>query len=145
MEKAEVIKAFHLMWDNYPESAMLIDKKRNIIAANKVAPSTGRIEGNKCALVEPLEQHKGCRAEEAWKNGEASYRKKVGKLGDVVSFWIPAAGFYMTRINEVLYFVLYDLCKIKKTQNKSASVFSIGTPEWNRTTAHGSGGRCSIH
>ena len=41
----------------------------------------------------------------------------------------------MTRINEVLYFVLYDLCKIKKTQNKSASVFSIGTPEWNRTTA----------
>lgn len=35
MEKAEVIKAFHLMWDNYPESAMLIDKKRNIIAANK--------------------------------------------------------------------------------------------------------------
>lgn len=81
MEKAEVIKAFHLMWDNYPESAMLIDKKRNIIAANKVAPSTGRIEGNKCALVEPLEQHKGCRAEEAWKNGEASYRKKVGKLG----------------------------------------------------------------
>ena len=32
----------------------------------------------------------------------------------------------MTRINEVLYFVLYDLCKIKKTQNKSASVFSIG-------------------
>jgi len=46
----------------------------------------------------------------------------------------------MTRINEVLYFVLYDLCKIKKTQNKSASVFSIGTPEWNRTTAHGSGG-----
>lgn len=55
MEKAEVIKAFHLMWDNYPESAMLIDKKRNIIAANKVAPSTGRIEGNKCALVEPLD------------------------------------------------------------------------------------------
>ena len=39
MEKAEVIKAFHLMWDNYPESAMLIDKKRNIIAANKVAPN----------------------------------------------------------------------------------------------------------
>lgn len=24
MEKAEVIKAFHLMWDNYPESAMLL-------------------------------------------------------------------------------------------------------------------------
>ena len=93
MEKAEVIKAFHLMWDNYPESAMLIDKKRNIIAANKIAPSTGRIEGNKCALVEPLEQHKGCLAEEAWEKGEASYRKKVGKLGDVVSFWVPIDGF----------------------------------------------------
>lgn len=34
----------------------------------------------------------------------------------------------MTRINEVLYFVLYDLCKIKKTQNKSASVFSLVRP-----------------
>lgn len=42
MEKAEVIKAFHLMWDNYPESAMLVDKARNIVAANKIAPSTGR-------------------------------------------------------------------------------------------------------
>ena len=31
--------------------------------------------------------------EEAWKNGEASYRKKVGKLGDVVSFWIPVDGY----------------------------------------------------
>ena len=45
----------------------------------------------------------------------------------------------MTRINEVLYFVLYDLCKIKKTQNKSAYDYSIGTPEWNLTTAHVSG------
>ena len=35
----------------------------------------------------------GCMAEEAWKNGEASYRKKVGKLGDVVSFWIPVDGY----------------------------------------------------
>ena len=76
MEKAEVIKAFHLMWDIIRSRQCLLIKMRNIIAANKVAPSTGRIEGNKCALVEPLEQHKGCRAEEAWKNGEASYRKK---------------------------------------------------------------------
>lgn len=56
MEKAEVIKAFHLMWDNYPESAMLVDKARNIVAANKIAPSTGRIAGQKCVLVEPLER-----------------------------------------------------------------------------------------
>ena len=72
---------------------MLIDKKRNIIAANKVALSTGCIEGNMCALVEPLEQHKGGREEEAWKNGEASYRKKVGKVGDVVSFWLLVYGY----------------------------------------------------
>ena len=46
----------------------------------------------------------------------------------------------MTIINEVIKFLQNDLCKKKKTQNKSASVFFIGTPEWNRTTAHGSGG-----
>lgn len=93
MMHEEVIKAFHLMWDNYPESAMLIDKKRNIIAANKIAPDTGRIEGEKCALVEPLDQHKGCKAEEAWSTNAASYRKKIGKLGDVVSFWVPIDGY----------------------------------------------------
>lgn len=38
MEKAEVIKAFHLMWDNYPESAMLIDKSVILLLPIKSHP-----------------------------------------------------------------------------------------------------------
>lgn len=112
MENAEIIKAFHLMWDNYPESAMLVDKQRNIIAANKIAPSTGRIVGQKCVLVEPLEQHKGCKAGEAWSKGVASYRKKTGKLGDVISFWVPIDGYPD-------YLVHFSVGSIKKYEYNS--------------------------
>lgn len=38
MEKAEVIKAFHLMWDNYPESAMLIIKSVILLLPIKSHP-----------------------------------------------------------------------------------------------------------
>ncbi len=105
--KQEVIKAFHLMFDNYPESAVLINKDRDIIAVNKLAPSTGRVEGIKCATVQPLEQHKGCKLNEAVKDNQASYRKKTGALGDVISFWVPVAG-------HPYYFVHFSVGSIKK-------------------------------
>lgn len=107
MEKSEVIKAFHIMFDNYPESAMLIDRERNIIAVNKIAPSTGRTEGIKCAAVQPLEQHKGCKLNAAIETTETTYRKKIGALGDVVSFWVPIDGCPE-------YFVHFSVGSIKK-------------------------------
>lgn len=107
MDKSEVIKAFHIMFGNYPESAMLVDKERNIIATNKIAPFTGRIEGIKCATVNPLEQHKNCKLNDAIKTNQPSYRKKIGALGDVVSFWIP--------IDDCPdYFVHFSVGSIKK-------------------------------
>ncbi len=105
--KEAVIKAFQLMFGNYPESAMLIDKERNILAVNKIAPLTGRVAGIKCATVLPLEQHKGCKLSQADETGEASYRKKVGALGDVVSFWVPIDGYPG-------YFVHFSVGSVKK-------------------------------
>ena len=106
MSKEDVIKAFHLMFDNYPESAMLIDKERNVLAVNKIAPSTGRVAGIKCATVQPLEQHKGCKLNQALSSKEATYRKKTGTLGDVVSFWVPIDGYPD-------YFVHFSIGSIK--------------------------------
>lgn len=63
----DVIQAFHLMWDNFPESVMLINKEREIIASNKVGQNVGRLPGIKCSSLQPLGSHKGCKANEALK------------------------------------------------------------------------------
>lgn len=93
MADQSVIKAFHLMWDNFPESVMLINKDREIIASNKAGEERGRTAGIKCSSLLPATGHKGCKANEALKNHEYTYRKKKGDLGDVVSFWLPIDGY----------------------------------------------------
>lgn len=40
-QEEEIIQAFHLMWDNYPESVRLIDKSFTVLAGNKVYQSRG--------------------------------------------------------------------------------------------------------
>ena len=35
MSNEEIIRAFHLMWDNFPEAVMITQKSREIIAVNK--------------------------------------------------------------------------------------------------------------
>ena len=108
MDKTEeVVKAFRMMFDNYPESAILVNKDRDIIAVNKLAPATGRVEGIKCATVPPPEQHNGCKLGEAAAAGQAAYRKKTGALGDVISFWVPVEG-------HPDYFVHFSVGSIKK-------------------------------
>lgn len=37
MDNQNVIDAFHMMWDNFPEPVMLIQKSRHIYAVNKKA------------------------------------------------------------------------------------------------------------
>jgi hypothetical protein len=89
----KLVEAFHLMWDNYPESVMLIHKDRTIIAANKAGEKAGRQVGIKCATIKPPEIHKGCKANEALANSVPTYRKKKGNLGDIISFWLPIDGY----------------------------------------------------
>ncbi|MDR1241225.1 MAG: hypothetical protein LBM00_00335 [Deltaproteobacteria bacterium] len=89
----KITDAFHLMWDNYPESVMLIRKDRTIIAVNRAGALAGREAGTKCSTLQPLENHKGCKADECAKNHSFTYRKKKGNLGDTVSFWLPVDGY----------------------------------------------------
>lgn len=93
MVDQDVIEAFHLMWDNFPESVMLLNKEREIIASNKAGQDLGRIPGMKCSSIQPLASHQGCKANEALRTHEYTYRKRKGNLGDVVSFWLPIDGY----------------------------------------------------
>jgi hypothetical protein len=84
-----LINAFHLMWDNFPEPVILIHKDRTIVAINKACEITGVQTNTKCLALQPSERHKGCKANEALMNKEASYRKRKGDFGDVIAFWLP--------------------------------------------------------
>ena len=41
MTDEQIIEAFHAMWDNFPESIMLIKKSREIIALNPKRSAAG--------------------------------------------------------------------------------------------------------
>ena len=66
MANEEIIRAFHLMWDGFPEPIMLIRKSREIVAANKKAEAFGIKVGSKCSSYGKPEQHKGCRCNGYW-------------------------------------------------------------------------------
>ena len=42
MSNEEILKSFHLMWDNFPEAVMITQKSREIIAVNKKAAELRR-------------------------------------------------------------------------------------------------------
>ncbi len=55
----ELIRAFHLTWDAFPDTARLIDKGNHVLAVNQAA--AGLTEGQVCAKTGAPESHRGCR------------------------------------------------------------------------------------
>lgn len=92
MDKQEVIKAFHMMWDKFPEPIMLIRKDRQIHAVNKKAASLGLNDQMKCSSIGSPEQHKGCLCNQAADTREAVYKAYEGQFGRAYGFWIPVEG-----------------------------------------------------
>jgi hypothetical protein len=87
----EIVQAFHLMWDGYPEQVRLIDRHYRVVAGNPAYIGAGGQTEVQCN-VGPAEMHKGCQAMAALRSGET---KSVShQAGDtrVESFWIPVAG-----------------------------------------------------
>ena len=92
MDKQEIINAFHMMWDNFPEPIMLITKDRQIHAVNKKAASFGLNDQMKCSSIGSPEKHKGCLCNQAADTKEAAYKAYEGPFGRAYGFWIPVAG-----------------------------------------------------
>ena len=44
----DILKAFHLMWDAFPSSTMLVTRNRTIQACNQAAIEKGLAVGMKC-------------------------------------------------------------------------------------------------
>ncbi|MBQ7618132.1 MAG: hypothetical protein IJS50_04590 [Desulfovibrio sp.] len=107
MTDAEIIAAFHAMWDNFPEPVTITQKSREIIAVNKVAESLGLKAGIKCSSIGKPEDHKGClcnKAIEAEKGIGVSYD---GPYGRAYGYWIPISG----RPEWVLHFSVGRFCE----------------------------------
>jgi len=87
----ETVRAFHLMWDNYPEQVRLIDRNYRVVAGNPAYIGAGGQTEVHCN-VGPAEMHRGCQAQAALKSGET--KSVCHPAGDIraESFWIPVAG-----------------------------------------------------
>ncbi len=73
MNETAYVQAFDLMWEMFPEPALLVRKDRTVVAANASARRLGRKEGSKCLGVLPLVggRSKSRKADQALQQREA--------------------------------------------------------------------------
>ena len=91
MTDEEIIRAFHAMWDNFPEPVSITQVSREIVAVNKVSESLGITPGMKCSQIGDPAAHRGCRLNEAvseQKTIAVTYEVPTGKA---FAFWVPIA------------------------------------------------------
>lgn len=89
MSNEEILRAFHMMWDNFPEAVMITQKNREIVALNKKAAECGLQVGIKCSSVGKPENHKGCLCNQAVDSGEVQICTYEGAFGKAYGYWIP--------------------------------------------------------
>ena len=89
MSNEEIIRAFHLMWDNFPEAVTITQKSREIVAVNKKAAEFGLKAGIKCSSIGKPENHKGCQCDKAVDTGEPQICTYEGQFGKAYGYWIP--------------------------------------------------------
>ncbi len=86
----EVIKAFHMMWDTFPQHARLIHKDRTVLAVNKAGERLGMTVGVPCYEQSPNRSHAICLANQALRENTAMHR--VAPSVPRMAFWIPVEG-----------------------------------------------------
>ncbi len=91
---SEIITAFHMMWDSFPHSVMLLKKTREIVATNKTAQDKGVPTCAKCFQRGGRDEiHKGCKADEALDLGTAqrtvAHNRETNRVMD--AYWLPVA------------------------------------------------------
>ena len=89
MSNEEIIRAFHLMWDNFPEAVMITQRSREIVAVNKKAAEFGLKAGIKCSSIGKPENHRGCQCNAACDSGEPQFITYDGAFGKAYGYWIP--------------------------------------------------------
>ncbi len=91
VNKEELVRAFHMMWDNYPEMVRLIDRRFNVIAGNPAYYRMGGKDGVKCNTGNPA-LHRGCQAMNALKTQETKTLRSEVDGAVWEAYWVPVAG-----------------------------------------------------
>ena len=91
MTEEEIIRAFHAMWDNYPEQVRLIDRTFLVLAGNKAYLAAGGRTGIRCNTGNP-ELHRGCQAIASLNTREAKIKDSEHSGVTWHSYWIPVEG-----------------------------------------------------
>ena len=91
VSKEELVRSFHMMWDNYPEMVRLIDRRFNVIAGNPAYYRMGGQDGVKCNTGDPA-LHKGCQAMNALKTQETKTLCTEVEGMNWEAFWVPVSG-----------------------------------------------------
>ena len=87
----ELVKAFHMMWDNYPESVRLIDRKFRVVAGNPAYRNMGGQVDVKCNVGDPA-LHRGCQAIHCLKTRETKTLQTEVEGVKWDTYWIPVEG-----------------------------------------------------
>jgi len=86
----EVLRAFHCLWDSFPEQARLIGRDHRVLAVNPAAEAKGMKTGERCCDRLPLAGHAGCLAIRALDTHTAQW--DINPSGTRIRFWIPVEG-----------------------------------------------------
>jgi len=111
----DILDSFHLIFDNHPGPAMLLQRNRDIVAVNATGQQLGIASGGKCfALIGNTKVCDHCLADKALAEGKAMrlgfYTKVLGSFMDC--YWTPLAGadkLYVHYVNNISEFVRPEL------------------------------------
>ena len=113
MVDSKVVEAFHLMWGDFPEPALLIRGNREMIAVNGAGEKAGRVEGTICATYGGAEAHKHCLANKALATRQPAFVKRKSGERDIISYWLPLDGYPELFVRFIIGVVIdYDLPEI---------------------------------
>ena len=90
----DLVKHFHLFWNNFPQPVLLVHKDRTVIAGNKVTEPMGYIPGTRCSDRGPKEAHRNCLAKFAMRDNKTQRSVEYSNLAGMVldTYWIPLEG-----------------------------------------------------
>ncbi|MCD8352636.1 MAG: hypothetical protein LUC93_18695 [Planctomycetaceae bacterium] len=92
-DPAELVAAFHLMYDRFPGACTLVHKTKRVAAVNPACKDIGREVGMICSKHGPPEAHKGCLANQAVAEHAAKRVQTTSYGAERVIYWLPVDGY----------------------------------------------------
>jgi hypothetical protein len=90
---AKQVEAFRLMWDAFPEPAMLIGDGRKVLAANALGRRFGVTPGSTCGGLAPVDAPPAYDPMERLRDTQSALVELTEASGrPVLSYWVPVAG-----------------------------------------------------